>query len=472
VSFASSLHATRRRDEILPALIEAKRILDANGDNSSRLRGELLTRLAQRHQNISFEKMLAYADDAVRVLRAHQVADEDRMSTALHLAARARVQLGEYAEGERLYRDSIEELRKAKPVPQVALLQGAVGLAECLAVQQEFDAAIQTLREASENARRTLGPSDPGAIVADSRLASLLHSIGRRDEARRLHEDALRRVLAIKGEEDTLFTPIVRSDYGRSLFAEGQLQPADDQIRRVVAVNRRHYPESAALAQVLRTLAAIATTRGHQTEARQLFAEASQAWSKGTGAALHPSRNNRFLLDEARLDLAMREPARAIERLQRVVAPLNAASLLMHNEEAERDMLLARAYIQTGETARALSLARDAHARVVTSPARTLFPALEADASVQLAQAHLAVGDAHNARAYAERALALRREISHPASPWIAEAYLVLADSLFTAGETARASDSVTRARAALTAQGEVGDQFRQPLLALARRMQ
>jgi len=279
-------------------------------------------------------------------------------------------------------------------------------------------------------------------------------------------------VLEIKGEEDTLFTPIVRSDYGRSLFAEGQLQQAEDQIRRVAVVNRRHYPESAALAQVLRTLAAISTTRGHQTEARQLFAEAAQAWSKGTGAALHPSRSNRFNLDEARLDLAMREPERALERLQRVVAPLNAASLLMHNEEAERDMLRARAYLQTGDTARALSLAREAHARVVTSPARTSFPALEADASVQLAQAQLAVGDAENARAYAERALALRREISHAASPWIAEAYMVLADALFAAGETARASDSVVRARAALTAQGDVGDQFRQPLLALVRRMQ
>src|SRR6185295_9804249 len=49
VAFAASLHATRRRDEILPALLEAKRILDAVGDETSRLRGELLTRLAQRH---------------------------------------------------------------------------------------------------------------------------------------------------------------------------------------------------------------------------------------------------------------------------------------------------------------------------------------------------------------------------------------------------------------------------------------
>jgi serine/threonine-protein kinase len=471
VSFAASLHATKRRDEILPALLEAKRILDAIGDDSSRLRGELLTRLAQRHQNISLEKMRAYADDAVRVLRAHQVPDEDRMSTALHLAARARVQLGEYAEGERLYRDSIDELRKTTPVPQVVLLQTAVSLAECLAAQQEIDAAIQTLREAGDAGRKSLGPTDPGPIVADSRLAALLHGVGQRDEARRLHEASLQRVLEVKGEDDTLFTPIVRSDYGRSLFAEGQLQKAEDQIGRVVATNRRHYPDSAVLGQVLRTLASIATARGRYTEARSLFAEATQAWSKGTGATLHPSRTNRFLLDEARLDLAMRESARAVERLSRIVEPLNAAALPLRNEEVERDILLSRASLQTGDAACALALARGAQEQIVTSRARALFPALEADASIQLAQAQLANGDSANARAYAERALALRRVIGHPSSPWIAEAYLVLADAMLAEGEPARARDNVARARAVLSAQGEVSDQFRQPMLALVRRL-
>jgi serine/threonine protein kinase/tetratricopeptide (TPR) repeat protein len=471
IAFAASLHATKRRDEILPALMEAKRILDVTGDNSSRLRGELLTRLAQRHQNVSLEKMRAYADDAVRILRAHQVADEDRMSTALHLAARARVQLGEYADGERLYRDSLEELRKSRPVPQVALLQGAVSLAECLTAEQKFEAALQTLREAGENARKSLGPDDAGALVADSRLAALLHAIGRRQEARRMHENALSRVLAIKGNDETLFTPIVRSDYGRSLFAEGQLQQADDQIARVVAIDRRHYPDSAVLGQVLRTLAAIATARGHYPEARQLFAEAAQSWSKGTGTGLHPSRNNRFLLDEARLDLALRDPARAIDRLGQVVAPLNAAALLMRNEEIERDILLARAYLQAGDTARALSLARGAREQVVTSRARDMFPALEAEASVQLAQAQIATGDAASARAYAERALALQRELSDPSSPWLAEAYLASAEALLAAGETRRAREYLARARLILAAQSEVGDQFRQPLLALARRI-
>jgi tetratricopeptide (TPR) repeat protein len=461
IAFAASLHSTAHRDEILPALIEAKRILDANGDTTSRLRGELLTRLAQRHQNISLEKMRAYADEAVRVLQPHAVADEDRMSTALHLAARARVQLGDYAEGERLYRASIQELRKSSPVPQVALLQGAVALAEAIVAQQHFDSAIQELREAGDTVRKTLGPDDPGTIVADSRLAALLHAVGRRDEARRLHEDALRRVLAVKGENDTLFTPIVRSDYGRSLFTEGRLKEADDQIRRVVEIDRRHYPDSAVLGHVLRTLASIETARGRYAEARALFAEASVAWLRGTGAGLHPSRNNRFLLDEARLDLATGDPATAIDRLKRVTAPPNAAALQLRNEETERDILLSAASLQAGNAQDALTLARNAHTAVLTSSAREAFPALEADASIQLARALLANRRPEESRTYAERALTLRRGLGDPMSPWIAEAHLVLAEALRIEGITVRANENAARARAIFAARGEVGDQFR-----------
>ena len=464
IALATALHATSRRDEILPALLEAKRILDVSGDDSSRLRAELLTRLAQRYQNLSYEKMRDYADAAVAILRRYQVPNEDRMSTALHLAARARVQLGDYFGGESLYRDSLDELRKTTPLPQVALLQGAVSLAECLAGEQQFDAAVDTLRSASANARSTLGPDDPGALVADSHLAALLHATGHRDEADRMHAATLRRVLDLKGENDTLFTPLVRSDYGRSMFAEGQLQQAEDHLTRVVATNRRNYPNSAVLGQGLRTLATILTARGRYSEARQLFAEAWDNWQKGTGQALHPSRNNRFFLDEARLDLATHATAAATERLQRVVAPLDVDRLPMRAEEAERDILLACAYLQSGDFQRALTLARGAQSQIVTSSERADFPALEAEASVQLARALLANGDAAAARPHAERGLALRRDLDHSSSPRLAEAHLTLAAALSQVGETARANEQLLRAKAALAAQGEVGAQFRELL--------
>ena len=98
--------------------------------------------------------MQGYADEAVAVLRAHEVPNEDRLGTALHLAARARVQLGAYAEGERLYRQSIVEVRKETPVAHLNIVQSLVALGECLALQHKVDAAVQTYREAAAVGRR------------------------------------------------------------------------------------------------------------------------------------------------------------------------------------------------------------------------------------------------------------------------------------------------------------------------------
>ena len=424
---ASSLHATSRRGEILPALEEARRILDANGDQRSRLRGDLLTRLAQRHQNVSFEKMQVYADEAVAVLRAHEVPNEDRLGTALHLAARARVQLGAYAEGERLYRQAIAEVRKEAPVAHLNIVQSLVALGECLALQHKADAAVQTYREAAAVGRRYLGESDPGFIVAQSRLAALLHATGQREEGRRLHQDALRRVLEVKGSDDTLFTPIVRMDFGRSLFAEGRLHDALEMVVATNTSNRRHYPGSAVLGQGLRTEAAICTALGRHDAARELFAQAQMHWLQGTGPGLHASRHNRFLLDEAGLDLAVGDPQAAIERLGKVAPHADPDPSRPSPDEVERDTLLSQAHSQQGQGEAALRFATQACERLAAFPVPAWFPALDADAHQQLAQAWLAAGDLARARSEFEKALALRVAHEDAGSPWIAEAQIELA---------------------------------------------
>ena len=427
IGFAASLHATARRGEILPALEEARRILDANGDQSSRLRGDLLTRLAQRHQNVSFEKMQAYADEAVAVLRAHEVPTEDRLGTALHLAARARVQLGAYAEGERLYREAIAEVRKEVPVAHLNIVQTLVALGECLALQHKAEAAVQTYREAAAVGRRFLGESDPGFIVAQSRLAALLHATGQRAEGRRLHQDALQRVLEVKGSDDTLFTPIVRMDFGRSLFAEGRLHDALELAVATNASNLRHYQGSAVLGQGLRTEAAICTALGRHDAARELFAQAQVHWQQGTGPGLHASRHNRFLLDEARLDLAVGDPQAAIQRLDKVAPHGDPEPSRPSPDEVERDTLLSRAHLRLGHGEVALRLAAAACERLATFPVPAWFPALDADARQQQAQAWLVAGDPARARCEFETALALRVAQEDAGSPWIAEAQLELA---------------------------------------------
>ena len=471
IKFAVALAATKRRAEILPALEEAKSILDARGDHSSRLRGELLTRLAQRNQNISYDKMLAYADEAVGVLRPYQIPSEDRLSNALHFAARARVLLGDFATAEPLYRESITELEKNSPVPRVPHAQTLVYLAESQSAQLKIDSAEQTYRKALQDARGALGADDVVTIQIESRLAAFLHATGRREEARRLHEDALRKVIAVKGNEDTLHTPQVRMDFGRSLLAEGRLEESEPLINAVIQSNRRHYAGSAVLGFGIRSQAVLETALGRYGQARGSFSEGFAMWQKSAGLSLHPSRNNRFLLDEARLDLAVGEANSAIARLRQVTAPRNVELLPLRLEELERDIVLAHAYLSLGDVPLARSIAEESLKQVVSSALRQYYPTLESEASLELGRAQLRAGDPLAARFNLERSLSLRSANDHAASPSIAEAQIALAECFTALGEQAQARSLVKRAAAIQASHVGLGDHYKQPLLHVRRRL-
>jgi serine/threonine-protein kinase len=471
IKFAAALAATKRRAEILPALAEAKTILDASGDHSSRLRGELLTRLAQRNQNISYDKMLAYADEAVRILRPYQTATEDRLSNALHFAARARVLLGDFAAAEPLYRESIAELEKNSPVPKVPHAQTLVYLAESESAQFKIDAAEQSYRKALLNARSALGADDVVTIQIESRLAAFLHATARRKEARQLHQDALRKVIAVKGDADTLHTPQVRMDFGRSLLAEGRLQESEPLINAVIQSNRRHYAGSAVLGFGIRSQAVLETALGRYDQARRSFSEGFAMWQKSAGPSLHPSRNNRFLLDEAKLDLALGDANGAINRLRQMAAPKNAELLPLRLEELERDIVLAHAYLALGDVSQALRIAEESQKQLVSSPLRQYYPALESEASLALGRAQLRARDPHTARLNLERSLNLRLANDYPESPSIAEAQIALAECFIALGEQAQARSLVKRAAAIQASHIELGDHYKQPLIDVRRRL-
>ena len=429
VALAGWLQATPRRAEILPALLEARRILDAAGDRSSRLRGDLLTTLAQRHQNLSLSKMKDYADEAVSVLGQHRLPNKDVLGVALHLSARARALLGEPADAERLYLESLAEQAREQPVPHVALVQQRLPLADSQVALQKWNAAERTLREAFGDAAATLGPDSPSTLVAMSKLAAVLHTNGQRPEARRLHADAVARVLKVKGSDDTLFTPILRIDHAQSHLAEGRPREALALIEAVVAVRRKHYPASSTLASGLRVQATALTALGRHDEARRAFAEALPMWQAAGGKDMLPWRHNRFHLDEARLDLASGKPAAAVARLAKVAARPPGQGQAPLAEEIERDLLLSRARLQLDDENSALALARQAHGALasVLAPAAAAaaaqgLAALHAEAALILAQATLHAGQTAVARPLVAQALAWRRANDAPGSAGITEA--------------------------------------------------
>ena len=471
IGFAASLHSTKRREEILPVLEEARAILDGLGDRTSSLRGALWTRLAQRHHSLSYEKMKLYADEAVSVLRPLAVNKDSGLDTALVMAGRARAQLGEMAGAETAFREALVVMGRSEPVSQVALLQTRVSLAECLAAQQKFDAAMQLYRDTVQEGSARLGPLDPGALAAQSRLAVLLHATGQRTAGRLMHSATLAQVLQSRGADDTLFTMIVKMDYGRSLLAEGRLAQSMALVAAVNASNRRHYAGSALLGNGLRREATLWTAQGDFIRARQLLVEGWDHWQRGGGHAMHPSRHNTFHLDTARLDLAQGDARAALAVLDRVVAPHADNPLPLAAEEIERDVLRSHAHQQLGATARALELAQAAHTRMAAAATRAFHPALDAEVSLQWGQALLQAGRAAQAREPIALALAWRLANDDPGSPWLGEAHVAQARYWLSLNDRGRARAEVDKARAVLTSNKAVGEQFLRPLREVQRAL-
>src|SRR6185436_19763716 len=241
-------------------------------------------------------------------------------------------------QAERLSREAIVELSKTEPPSHLALLQTRISLADALAGQQKIDEALQTYQMAIDQGRAALGADDGSLMIAQAKLAGLMHVSGQRGAARRLHEQALQAVQRIKGA-DTLYAPIVRSEYARSMLAEGNLDSALRLIEAVNASNRIHRAGSTVLGTSLRLQASTLTALGRREQALALFAEALPLWRNAGGTAMMAWRLNRFHLDEARLDLAMDDPAAALARLHLVPQPPNADQMPLLPETVERDVL-------------------------------------------------------------------------------------------------------------------------------------
>lgn len=471
VALSSSLASTTRRSEIIPLLEQARSILDVNGDMSSQLRGELLTRLAQRHQSISWEKTRAYADEAVRILRAHKGNNEDRLSTPLLYAARARTSLGDFTGGESLMHDAIQELSRVAPVSNVALVQTLNSLGDVQAAQLKIEAAENTYRRGKLIAETKLGAEDATTLWNSSKLAVFLHSTGRREEARELHEAALRKILATRGEDDPIYTSGARIHFARSLLADGNFDRANNLAASAVVSTRKHYAGSEILGNEIRIQAAIATMIGRYDDARRLFAEGLQLAVQRETGGVHPSRLNRFFLDEARLDLASGDAQVAIDRLGGLILPASATQLPLLPDQVEGQLLLSQAHLLMGDASQALVVAQRALAHIQNSSVRSYYSALEAEALLRLGQAETALGNSGLACSNLERALELRAGMDQANSPRIAEVAIALAQCLILRKDLKTSAALMSRARAIHASNRELGEHWKRPVYDAERRL-
>jgi eukaryotic-like serine/threonine-protein kinase len=466
ITYAAALHSTSRRELILPALTEAKEILDAQGDHSSALRGQLLVRLAQRHQNISYDQMLSFANDGVALLRRLPATQATELATALHLAARARALLGDFTGAVPLYKEALVMVEKRESASAVEIAQTLVYLAEAQTGALDIAGAEQSYRKAFEVSLLRAGETHDATIQSQARLGAFLHGTSRHAEGRTLLATALRHALDAKGETDTLLTPGVRAYSARASLADGRIEDAVVLNTKVLDSNRINYPQSAVLAANLRDQSATYAALGRDRQAGELLDEGYAMWRAATGAGMDPAQNNRFILQRARLHLSVNKPTDALQTLSQVVAPRGGDPPIRLDESLAL-ILQAQANLQMGKIDEAERAARQAVENIQRSTLRNYYRTLEAEALLRLGEAQRLGNNVRAAQTSLEQALALRMSNDDFASPWLAEVQIALAECFVGSGDQARARDLFAKAKSIHARHAELASAFRTPLRAL-----
>src|SRR5262249_18419059 len=94
------------------------------------------------------------------------------------------------------------------------------------------------------------------------------------------------------------------------------------------------------------------------------------------------------------------------------------------------------------------------------SPVRGYFQTLEADAALRVGEALRRGGEARRARPYLERAVRLREANDDAASPWLAQARIVLGRCLLDLGDRNGAAQLFAEAKAAHAKHAVLGPHF------------
>jgi serine/threonine-protein kinase len=319
------------------------------------------------------------------------------------------------------------------------------GLRDCIALQLKIN-----------------GPRHPETLWEQTRLAVFLQSTARAAEAKRLLAQIQDAIQGKGGKDIVPMSIFTWADFARIELSRGDMPAAGQQLQRYLPELRSQYANSRSLAGGLLLEAEWLTDAGRFEEADADLAQALQVLRQSGGKLAQPTAENGCWLMRARLALARQQPGEALKALGQVRTPAQALPLAL--DELTASTLGALAKLEQGQASEAASDAQSVLEALKNSGLRDYFKALEAEALMTLSQAVLHEGDAGQARLNAEDALALRQATQQPASPFIAEAQLLLAQALIAEGRADRARPLMAEATSHLAA--PVAPQFQATLKA------
>jgi eukaryotic-like serine/threonine-protein kinase len=467
--YAQDLQDTTNRGELPAILNEVKTILDARHDFTSPLRGELFLALSRYFRYANLGESRNYADQAVEFFRRSD--PEGDIEDALRSAGKSRDLLGDYASALELHQQAFDEARKLHPGKDAWLIVPLSELGDCQAGLMNVVEAEKNLRAAVELARKTAGEGRVQTVHAERGLGRFLYNTSRRQEGRALILDALDVLRRGDTRASSGLLPEVMGYYGAMLVGDGRPSEAEPYLAADVDDLRKNYPGSHVLARRLASQGDMLTDLGRYDDAGKVLKEALDTWSATTGSAAEPATYNQFLLSQARLSLAVRNPEVAVETLKRIALPSNARQLPLLLDDINAKIQLAQAYLQQDRVVDALDVANAALDHVQHSSLRIYYQTFEADALLWLGEAQSRAGNLSAAGANLERALTLREMSDDQNSPRIAELQVAFANYLFATHHSGQAKTLLAKAEAVQRAHRELGDHFKRPLRELQARL-
>ncbi|HSW25059.1 MAG TPA: hypothetical protein VLJ62_20030, partial [Burkholderiaceae bacterium] len=470
LSYAEDVAATELPLRAVPALAEARRIVEAGADAGSPLRGWVRLSSTRVQQYLSLPTMRDDAQAALRHFERHPDQWTDRFHS-LQAVARAHFLAGDFAQAEARHRAAIELAERQNGGPTVWSITPTVQLAEAQINSLQYDAAEQNLRAALALAVKLQGERSGAALQTQVKLGAFLHATGKREEGARLIADAQAAIQQPDARATADAADAVRRTVGTLAQAEGYIDRARPALEGQVNELRRQLPGSLPLARTLLLHAGPLIALGRYDAAARDLDEAWQLYLATSGAAADPAGGNRFRLERARLDLARGNPSGAETELQAVVAPRDAAAWPLQPDSVQVQLLLAQVRLQQQRPVDAEALAAQALAQVERSPLRARFVVLEAEALLRVGQARQRDGRPAAARAPLERALSLYAANEAPVSPRVAAAQIALAECRIDLQDRASAQALLAQATRAHAAHAELGPHLVAPLQVAQARL-
>jgi tetratricopeptide (TPR) repeat protein len=336
------------------------------------------------------------------------VAVEHR-ANALRMLSFAQTTLGDTAAGVPVMRRALALMESTGKHPFNLYLSIAVEHTDDLTRLGDAAAAESGLRAILAESQQKNGLDHVDTLHVETRLAALLHVTGRRDEARGIREALLARIAAGGGGANAAMTRVVGRNSAISYLQEGQFDAAASASEMNLEQTRRAIPDSILAAAASLRHGQVLTATGAYDEAAPLLDRAIDLLAQHMGADLLPQARMLFDSTRAQLLLVRGDAAQAAAQLQRQLEAARLGGAVVWLDQVRALNLLAAAQLALRQPDAARRSAETALAELQRANTPAGYPALKAEALLQLGRASLVAGAPQAAAEHISASLELRR---------------------------------------------------------------